>query len=98
MTHCDIINRAHVLLESQYEDEDSDAVIHGLISEVLALRGVAARSDAAVSALVKANGRWSTLAGFLYGLMATNCERRAMELATKKWEEAHDAHAKEPAA
>ena len=98
MPQRDIIDRAHTLLESRYEDEDADAVIHGLISEVLALRGVAARSDAAVSALVKANGRWSTLAGFLYGLMTTTCERQALEIARQKWEEAHDAHARESAA
>ena len=94
----DIIDRALALIESGYESELPHNVVRDLISEVLALRGVAARSDAAVSALVKANGRWSTLAGFLYGLMATNCERRVMELATKKWKEAHDAHAKESAA
>jgi hypothetical protein len=85
----DIINRAHVLLESKYEDEDADAVIHGLIAEVQALRGAMSRSDAMMSALIHANGQWSTLAGFLYGVVEMNCTGRAMEIAQKKWLEAH---------
>jgi hypothetical protein len=85
----DIINRAHVLLESKYEDEDADAVIHGLIAEVQALRGAMSRSDAVMSDLIRANGRWSTLAGFLYGLVEMNCTGFAMQIAQKKWEEAH---------
>jgi hypothetical protein len=85
----DIINRAHVLLESKYEDEDADAVIHGLIAEVQALRGAMSRSDAVMSDLIRANGRWSTLAGFLYGLVEMNCTGFAMQIAQKKWDDAH---------
>ena len=89
MPEIDIIVRAHALIASDYESEPTDDVIRGLIAEVLALRGVAARSDAAVSALIRANGRWSTLAGFLYGLMERNANEHAWSVATKKWEEAH---------
>jgi hypothetical protein len=85
----DIISRAHVLLESKYEDEDADAVIHGLIAEVQALRGAMSRSDAVMSDLIRANGRWSTLAGFLYGLVEMNCTGFAMQIAQKKWDDAH---------
>jgi hypothetical protein len=85
----DIIDRAYAVIQNEHHAEDSDHVIRDLISEVMALRGVAARSDAAVSALVRANGRWSTLAGFLYGLMTRTCERQALEIARQKWEEAH---------
>jgi len=88
----DIIDRAYALIASEYESESTDDVVRGLIAEVMALRGVTARSDAAVSALVRANGRWSTLAGFLYGLMTRTCERQALEIARKKWEEAHAAN------
>lgn len=98
MPEIDIIDRARMLLSSMPEaeptddvvqSEPTDDVIRDLISEVLALRGVAARSDAAVAALIRANGRWSTLAGFLYGLMTRTCERQALEIAREKWEEAH---------
>ncbi|NCA16928.1 MAG: hypothetical protein EBS90_07760 [Betaproteobacteria bacterium] len=89
MPTSDIIDRAHELLESEYESEPTDDVIRGLIAEVLALRGVAARSDAAVLTLVRANGRWSTLAGFLYGVLEMTCDGHAMKIAQKKWEEAH---------
>jgi len=92
MPEIDIIDRAYALIASEYESESTDDVVRGLIAEVLALRGVAARSDAAVSALVRANGRWSTLAGFLYGLMTRTCERQALEIARQKWEEAHAAN------
>lgn len=92
MPELDIIDRAHTLLATEYESEPTDDVVRGLIAEVLALRGVAARSDAAVAALVRANGRWSTLAGFLYGLMTRTCERQALEIARQKWEEAHAAN------
>ncbi len=88
----DVTDRARALIESGYESESPDNVVGDLISEVLALRGVASRSDAAVSALIKANGRWSTLAGFLYGLMTRTCERQALEIARQKWEEAHAAN------
>ncbi len=88
----DIIDRAHELITSEYESEPADDVIRGLIAEVLALRGVTARSDAVMSALIRANGRWSTLAGFLYGVVEMNCTGRAMEIAQKKWEEAHAAN------
>ena len=92
MPELDIIDRAHTLLATEYESEPTDDVVRGLIAEVLALRGVAARSDAAVSALVRANGRWSTLAGFLYGVLEMNCTGHAMKVAKKKWEEAHAAN------
>jgi hypothetical protein len=89
MPEIDIIDRAHALIASGYESEPADDVVRGLISEVTALRGVAARSDAVMSALIHANGRWSTLAGFLYGVLEMNCTGRAMEIAQKKWLEAH---------
>jgi hypothetical protein len=88
----DIIDRANELIASWHESEPADDVVRGLIAEVLALRGVAARSDAVMSALIRANGRWSTLAGFLYGLVEMNCTGRAMEIAQKKWEESHAAN------
>jgi hypothetical protein len=81
-------------------DEDyytAAEVIDAALADLRRLRGVtarsdaevSARSDAEVSALVRANGRWSTLAGFLYGVVEMNCTGRAMEIAQKKWEEAH---------
>ena len=85
----DIIDRANELIASGYESEPADDVVDGLIAEVLALRGLTARSDAAVSALVRANGRWSTLAGFLYGVVEMNCTGHAMGIARKKWDDAH---------
>lgn len=85
----DVIDRAYALIQNESHAEHPDHVVRDLISEVLTLRGVAARTDAAVSALVRANGRWSTLAGFLYGLMTRTCERQALEIAREKWEEAH---------
>jgi hypothetical protein len=85
----DIIDRANELITSGYESEPADDVVHGLIAEVLTLRAGPAWSDAEVSALIRANVRWSTLAGFLYGVVETNCTGRAMEIAQKKWEEAH---------
>jgi hypothetical protein len=89
MPEIDIIDRANELIASGHESELTGGVVHGLISEVLALRGLVSRSDAEVSVLIRANGRWSTLAGFLYGLVEMNCTGRAMEIAQKKWEEAH---------
>ena len=89
MPEPDIIDRAHALIASGYEADPADDVIRDLISEVMALRGVAKRSDAAVSALIRANGRWSTLAGFLYGVLEMTCDGHAMKIARKKWEEAH---------
>ena len=93
----DTIDRAYELITSRYESELTDDVVHGLIAEVLALRGVTARSDAEVSALsdaevsalVRALCRWSALAGFLYGVVEMNCTGLAMQIAQKKWEEAH---------
>jgi hypothetical protein len=85
----DIIDRANELIASWHESEPADDVIRGLIFEVMALRGVVSRSDAVMSALIRANGRWSTLAGFLYGVVEMNCTGLAMEIAQKKWEEAH---------
>jgi hypothetical protein len=84
-------------------DEDyctAAEVIDAAIAELRRLRGevsrsdaeVSALSDAEVSALVRANGRWSTLAGFLYGVVEMNCTGRAMEIAQKKWEESHAAN------
>ncbi len=64
-------------------------VIDAALAELRRLRGAMSRSDAVMSALIRANGRWSTLAGFLYGLVEMNCTGRAMEIAQKKWEEAH---------
>jgi hypothetical protein len=92
MPEIDIIDRAHELLTSEYESEPADDVVRGLIAEVLALRGVTARSDAVMSALIRANGRWSTLAGFLYGVVEMTCDGHAMQFARKKWEEAHAAN------
>jgi hypothetical protein len=89
MPEIDIVDRAHELMTSEYESEPASGVVHGLIAEVLALRGLVSRSDAEVSVLIRANGRWSTLAGFLYGVLEMNCTGRAMEIAQKKWEEAH---------
>jgi hypothetical protein len=85
----DIIDRAHALIASWHGSEPADDVVRGLIAEVLALRGVTARSDAMMSALIRANGQWSTLAGFLYGVLEMNCTGFAMQIARKKWEEAH---------
>jgi hypothetical protein len=73
-------------------DEDyytAAEVIDAALAELRRLRGLVSRSDAAVSALIRANGQWSTLAGFLYGVVEMNCTGRAMEIAQKKWEEAH---------
>jgi hypothetical protein len=80
-------------------DEDyytAAEVIYAAIAELRRLRGlvsradaVMSRSDAMMSALIHANGQWSTLAGFLYGVVEMNCTGRAMEIAQKKWEEAH---------
>jgi len=88
----DVIDRAYALIQNESHAEHPDHVVRDLISEVLALRAVAARSDAAVAALVRANGRWSTLAGFLYGVLEMNCTGHAMKVAKKKWEEAHAAN------
>ncbi len=88
----DIIDRANELIASWHESEPADDVIRDLISEVLALRGLVSRSDAEVSALIRSSGRWSTLAGFLYGVVETNCTGLAMQIARKKWEEAHAAN------
>jgi hypothetical protein len=87
----DIIDRAHALIASWHESEPADDVVRGLIAEVLALRGVMSRSDVVMSDLIRANGRWSTLAGFLYGVVEMNCTGLAMEIAHKKWEEANAA-------
>ena len=92
MPEIDIIDRAHALIASGYESEPAYDVVHGLIAEVLALRGAAARSDAVVSALIRANGRWSALAGFLYGGLEMTCDGHVMQIARKKWEEAHAAN------
>jgi hypothetical protein len=89
MPEIDIIDRANELITSGYESEPADDVVHGLIAEVLALRGLVSRSDAEVSVLIRANGRWSTLAGFLYGVLEMNCTGFAMQIAQKKWDDAH---------
>jgi hypothetical protein len=76
-------------------DEDyytAAEVIDAALAELRRLRGLVSRSDAAVSALIRANGQWSTLAGFLYGVVEMNCTGRAMKIAQKKWEEAHAAN------
>jgi hypothetical protein len=73
-------------------DEDyytAAEVIDAALAELRRLRGAMSRSDAMMSALIHANGQWSTLAGFLYGVVEMNCTGRAMEIAQKKWLEAH---------
>jgi hypothetical protein len=88
----DIIDRANELVASWPWSEPADDVLRGLIAEVQALRGFTARSDAVISALIRANGRWSALAGFLYGGLEMTCDGHVMQIARKKWEEAHAAN------